>query len=104
MKLTWPHVAVIVAILASIVALSALNRDVGALIGVATLVLAGLGFAIGQQQVIKEQTNGTQAHLLMILSELTNKVAEMQPAPPPITVDAVVGEPIPDPPNHSPPD
>ena len=55
---------VIVAFLAAIVALAMTNHDTAALIAVGIAVLGGLGLSLGQQQAVKEQTNGSMSRAL----------------------------------------
>lgn len=80
MKLTWPHVVVIGLVLAAVVTLAALGQDTSALVGLGTLLLAGIGLIAGQQQGIREQTNGNTSELLRMVRDLANKVADMTPA------------------------
>lgn len=93
-NLTWKHVAVIAMFLTAIVALTVSGHDSGALIAVATAVLAGLGVIAGKQdavkeetRVVREQTNGNTTKLLEMVEGLAHRMAEMTPPPP---VDAPV--------------
>lgn len=70
---------VIVAFLAAIVALAMTDRDTAALVAVGTAVLAGLGLSLGQQQAVKEQTNGNTTKLLEMLEKNAEMLARMQP-------------------------
>jgi hypothetical protein len=72
---------VIVAFLAAIVALAMTGRDTAALIAVGTAVLAGLGLSLGQQQAVKEQTNGNTTKLLEMVEAQGQMLARMQPPP-----------------------
>lgn len=81
-KITWPVVAIIIAFLGSIVALSWLNKDTAALIAVGSLILGGMGFTIAQNQGIKEQTNGNthnlQDTLKQMMEQQQRQLSEMQ--------------------------
>lgn len=87
-NLTWKHVAIVGMFLAAIVALTLSGHDSGALIAVATAVLAGLGIIAGKQdaakeetRVVREQTNGNTTKLLEMVDGLAHKLAEMAPLP-----------------------
>lgn len=82
MKLTWPHVVVVGLILGAIVLLAAFDRDTTALVGLGTLLLAGLGLVAGQQLGIKDQTNGNVSELLRLVREMAVRLAEAPPPPP----------------------
>lgn len=83
-----PHVIVIVAFLACITTLVALDRDTGALLAVGATILAGMGLQLGQTIAVKENTNGNQTKTLEMLqanqaamAELAHKMGTMYPAP-----------------------
>lgn len=65
---------VIVAFLAAIVALTMTGHETGALIAVGAGILGGLGLSLGQQQAVKEQTNGNTSRL-MDMVENSNKAS-----------------------------
>lgn len=83
MRLTWPHVAVIGMILAGVVTLGAMGRDATALIGLALALLIGLGLVAGQQQGIKDATNGNMARLVSLVEAMAKQLREMPPSTPP---------------------
>lgn len=84
------HKTIIVGLfLASIVVLTALGFDPAILIGLFTMLLAGLGFTAVQQ--IKEQTNGQMHKQLDMLDKQSEMLAKMQPA------NETVSSPTPDP-------
>jgi hypothetical protein len=91
-KLTWPAVVVVGLVLAAITTLGALGRDTTALIGLGTLLLAGLGLIVGQQQAIKEQGNGNTSKLLAMVENQSHLLARMLP-PGAATIDGEVVEP-----------
>lgn len=63
---------VIVTFLVSIVALAATNHDTATFITIGMLVLAGIGVSLGQQQAVKEQTNGNTTRLMQMLESSAN--------------------------------
>jgi hypothetical protein len=79
-KLSWQHVAVIGLILGAVVTLAALGQDTTALLGLGTLLLAGIGLIAGQQQSIRDNTNGTMGTLLTMVEAMAGRMAEMTPA------------------------
>lgn len=84
MKLTWPHVAVIGLVLGAVVTLAALGRDTSALIGLGTLLFAGIGVVAAGMVGIKDQTNGNTSKLLTMVERMSEMLAQMRPpAPPP---------------------
>jgi hypothetical protein len=88
MRLSWQHVVVIALVLAGVVTLAALGRDTTALTGLGVMLLVGLGLMAGQQQQIKEQTNGTQTKLLQMVEELAKRqMSEPRPTDPPAETD-----------------
>lgn len=74
------HKTIIVGLfLASIVTLTALGFDPNILIGLFTMLLAGLGFTA--MQAIKDQTNGQMHKQLEMLDKQSQMLAKMQPPP-----------------------
>jgi hypothetical protein len=90
MKLSWQHVAVIALVLAAVVTLAALGQDTTALLGLGTLLLAGIGLIAGQQQTIRDNTNGTMGKLLTMVEQLSHRLADSQPATPSPTGSPIV--------------
>lgn len=83
MKVTgWQLVVIIGLVLAAIVTLSALGQDTAALIGLGTLLFAGLGLIAGQQNAIKDQTNGNTTKLLSMVEQLAHRLADATPPAP----------------------
>lgn len=72
---------IIVAFLAAMVTLALTGRDTAALVAVGTAVLAGIGVSLGQQQAVKEQTNGNTTKLLEMVEAQGQMLAKMQPVP-----------------------
>lgn len=70
---------IIVAFLGSIVALTFSGHDTAALIAVGTALMAGLGLSLGQQQAVKEQTNGNTTKLLEMVENAQQILAQMPP-------------------------
>lgn len=64
-KLVWPVTALGVAVVAGIVILSLAGKDVGALVGFAGAVMAGLIY--GKIDQVKDLANGTTGRLLEAL-------------------------------------
>lgn len=84
--LSWPQVAVIGMILTAVVTLAALGQDTSALVGLGTLMLAGLGLIAGQVGQVARQTNGAQSELVELVRQqsqmmegLAHKMALMVP-------------------------
>ena len=73
----WQLVVVIGLVLAAITTLGALGRDTTALIGLGTLLLAGLGVIVGQQVTLKDQTNGNTSRLLAMVEKQSTMLAGM---------------------------
>lgn len=72
--ISWKHVVVIVAFLVLLAAMVSAQKDTVALLAVGMAVLGGLGIIAAQQasgnktaEVVREQTNGTQARQLDML-------------------------------------
>lgn len=66
-NLTNQQTVILVAFLACVTLLAFTGRETGALIAVGVAILGGLGLAIGQQQGIKDNTNGTNQRLLEVI-------------------------------------
>lgn len=82
MKFTATHLTVvIVAFLAAITTLALANRDTAALIAVGIAILGGLGLSLGQQQAVKENTNGTMTRTMGLLENVIEKLAKLPPIP-----------------------
>lgn len=80
MKLSgWPLAAVIIAFLGALVALSFVGRDTAVLVAVGTAIMAGLGISLGQQNAVKENTNGNMRQLLGMMNGMAHKMADMNP-------------------------
>jgi len=69
-KFTATHVTIVIVVfLTAIVVLSVTGHDSAALISVGVAILAGLGLSLGQQQAVKEQTNGNTSRLMQMISD-----------------------------------
>lgn len=66
-NLSNQQTVILVAFLACVTLLAFTGRETGALIAVGVAILGGLGLAIGQQQGIKDNTNGTNQRLLEVI-------------------------------------
>lgn len=77
LKFTPTHLTIIiVAFLTMIAVLVFAGKETGALIAVGTAVLGGIGVSLGQQQVLKNQTNGNTSQLTQIVADNTKALTE----------------------------
>jgi hypothetical protein len=88
-NLTTPHVVVIVAFLACVFGLVALDKDTGAFIALGVALLGAAGLQLGQTIAVKENTNGNQTKTLEMLEannqaivNLAHLMASMTPGVP----------------------
>jgi hypothetical protein len=86
-QVPWSTAAVIVAVVAGVVVLGSLGRDTAALVGLAGLILAGIGLLAGQTAAVKEQTNGNITKMLDMVHGMAQLLATMQP---PAVIDGEV--------------
>ena len=80
MKLDWPHVVIVIIVVAGMVTLAALGRDTTAFIGLAIAILLGAGLV--QQGEIKNAANGTSARMVALMETMTKMLAQTTPMPP----------------------
>lgn len=73
----WPVTIVVVAVIAGVVGLSIMDKDVSALVAFAITALGGLIY--GKLEHVKELANGNMSRLMDQVERMSNKLAEMQP-------------------------
>jgi hypothetical protein len=76
-NLTTPHVVVIVAFLACVTTLVALDKDTGAFIALGVALLGAAGLQLGQTIAVKENTNGNQARMLEMLEGNQQEIVKL---------------------------
>lgn len=79
MKVTWPHVAIVLIVLTTITILALSGQDTSAILSLATLLFIGIGLIVGQQQAQRDQTNGNTSEMLKILEGLAKQLGETIP-------------------------
>lgn len=94
-NITWPQVAVVGIIVAGVVTLAVLGRDSTALYALGGLILAGIGLIAGNQQGVKDNTNGNMTRLLAMVEKMADQLAIAPPPQPPPTIDGEVVDPGP---------
>lgn len=89
-RVTWPQAAIVVAVIAGVVVLSILGRDLTSVIALGIAIFGAVGLGAGQMQGIKDQVNGNLTRLLDMMEKHVQMLAAAHVPPsalPPATPD-----------------
>lgn len=95
--LPWSTALVVVAIVAGVVLLSVTDHDSAALVGLAGLILAGIGVVGGVLTGVRDNTNGNVTRLINTLEGLAHRMGDAPAIPRPgetLVVESHPSEPV----------
>lgn len=78
----WSVVAVVGIVVGGLVALTLAGKDTAALGGIALMILAGLGFAVAQNNETRSNVNGNMSRLVLLTERMANRAVDAAAAAP----------------------